>query len=290
MPKAPTTDESVILAALRKALSDPSVPRPLKGRDSLFTPKQSAIAEKAIAEGYFEKREGPPGKGRGKAAKPVVLVVTEKGARRLADEDDVKPLLESLRAAVEKVGTPPPPLDTAEFGRAVEKATATCVGEIQSAFAKLSDDVLRAAVPATGATADPGPVLAAIVAALEKVKAPAEIRIPVPAAPVAEVQKTGETPKPAADPLPEIENEIVAFVEETAARTGVGCEFGELFEHLRAKRKTLSIGTFHDALRALDDAGRVRLKDWPRMLDEMPRPELALLLSSTVMYHVQPAR
>jgi hypothetical protein len=80
------------------------------------------------------------------------------------------------------------------------------------------------------------------------------------------------------------------LVDQSARERTVGCDFSELYDALDRSHPTLTIGVFHDTLRALDDANRIRLSGWSRMLDDMPRPELALFVSHKVMYYAQPAR
>jgi hypothetical protein len=52
----------------------------------------------------------------------------------------------------------------------------------------------------------------------------------------------------------------------------------------------LTIGAFHDALRRLADGGRLRLSGWPKILDDVPDPQLALFVSSKVTYSAHPIR
>ncbi len=66
------------------------------------------------------------------------------------------------------------------------------------------------------------------------------------------------------------------------------CTVAELFERLRARRLPLTVGQFHDTLRTLRNAGRVRLSAWTGPLYELPEPALALLVGHEVLYYVQP--
>ncbi|WP_439628368.1 hypothetical protein [Gemmata sp.] len=257
-----------------------------KGR-ALFTKGDAAAAEQAVAAGYLVKREvaPPAAKGRKKAA-VAYGVITESGARKAAlggGGDEIQSTLTDLQGSVVRLGA----LSTAAaegVAAAIDSAAETCASALRSAVADLRAEVLAAVATATGSSsADPAPLLAAIRSALDRVVAePTVIRVPVVAdAPPAAPQVVG------GDSLPD---EVVAFVTAVARERSVGCGFVELYDHLRARHPGLTIGAFHDALRGLDDAGRVRLKDWPRMLDELPRPELALFVTHTVMYHVQPAQ
>lgn len=64
----------------------------------------------------------------------------------------------------------------------------------------------------------------------------------------------------------------------------------ELFGQLKGSDPTLSIGQFHDAVRALCEHGRLRLIPWTGPLYQLPAPELALLIGHEVLYYVQPCR
>jgi len=61
------------------------------------------------------------------------------------------------------------------------------------------------------------------------------------------------------------------------------------WNYLKEWHPQLTPGAFQDALRKLYDAGRLRLGGWPRMLDDIPQPQLAFFVSSTVMYYAHPA-
>ncbi|MGL4463489.1 MAG: hypothetical protein ACRC1K_15165, partial [Planctomycetia bacterium] len=60
----------------------------------------------------------------------------------------------------------------------------------------------------------------------------------------------------------------------------------ELYHALAASRPTLTIGRFHDAVRRLHAAGRLRLGPWTGPLYQLPEPALALLVGCEVLYYV----
>jgi non-ribosomal peptide synthetase component F len=108
------------------------------------------------------------------------------------------------------------------------------------------------------------------------------------------VTSTPPTPTPASPPAAvstaTLEDAIAEFVAAWAREKTVGCQFDVLWNHLKERHPQLTIGAFQDALRALHNASRIRLSGWPRMLDDMPQPNLALFISSKVMYYAQPAQ
>lgn len=294
MPKPPTSDDP-LMEALRAAMQGPKRLVGAGGKNpvpGLFPSgkKGEAIADSAVADGYFDRTEEAVKVGK-KTTKVAVGTITEKGIRAYVERHSPKEALTALLPAVQRLGesTPQRP-DTARIVATIEASTAECVNAIKAAFAELSSSVVKAVAPAGGAAIDPAPILAALTAALSKVE---PIVVSAPAAAPAqppEPQPMSSAPAPKPTDESAVAEEIVSFVTHAANERTVGCDFVELFDHLKAKHPGLSIGTFHDALRALDQAGRIRLKDWPRMQDDIPRPELALFVSHTVMYHVQPVR
>jgi hypothetical protein len=299
MERAESPDPE-ILAGLKKvvAAGGAMLMQASKGRGIFVAgAKGKTLADRAVAAGLLKLQ------AEGKAKSEALGVITERGLLKLAEVESPRDALNALLPLVERIGKAAEAPSTEGFRVAIEAATNRCVEAIsrgfqsaleaatkkceevaRKAFDGLQGAVLRAVAPNTPQI-DPSPVLHAIRAALTKVEPVAVERLAS--------ARTG-TPYPAPKPPPlvapgALSTEVVAFVESVARERTVGCDFVELFEHLRKRHPDLTIGGFHDALRALDAARRVRLKDWPRMLDEMPRPELALFVSHTVMYHVQPA-
>jgi hypothetical protein len=280
--------EDAVLAALRKAVAALPAALPLSGTGGLFPggPKGPDLAGLADAQGLITKREEKPKKGKPK----VYGVITEKGIRRVLDADNPKTVLEALLPAVQALGKQPDPPNPDTFRTELARATETCVNAvaetcaraIKATFDKLEGEIGKALAPAVTRAPDSGPLLNALRGALERVEAPKPPAVPSPAPAVV----PGTSPH--ADSTPALEEAVLAFVKAWAREKTVGCQFDDLWKHLEARHPRLTIGSFHDALRRLHDAGRVRLGGWARMLDDMPKPELALFVSSKVMYYVQP--
>lgn len=68
------------------------------------------------------------------------------------------------------------------------------------------------------------------------------------------------------------------------------CPLPELYRHLCRQHPDLTIGQFHDGLRALFAAGQVRLYPWTGPLHELPEPALALLVGHAVAFYVGPGQ
>jgi hypothetical protein len=280
----PVSPDEAVLAGLRKAFEalPTNKPLPLIGTGGLYSPKGKEFAEAAVAQGFLARQEGTVGSGK-KAKKVVYGFLTEEGIRRVLDAASPKAALEALLPAVQAIGKQPASPNPEAFRAEVSRATEACVSAIKDAFAKLEGDVLKAVVPPPAPAADPGTVLHALRQALERVEAPA---IPaVVAAPVT----INPAPPPPAVATHALEEAILAFVNRWAKEKTVGCQFDVMWKHLKEEHPALTIGAFQDALRTLYDAGRIRLSGWSRMLDDMPQPQLALFVSSKVMYHAHPA-
>jgi hypothetical protein len=63
----------------------------------------------------------------------------------------------------------------------------------------------------------------------------------------------------------------------------------ELFTQATQERPGLTLGAFHDALRKLDEQGRVCLHPWTGPLYEIPQPRFALMVGHQISYYASPA-
>src|SRR5207245_792062 len=97
---------------------------------------------------------------------------------------------------------------------------------------------------------------------------------------------------------PSISNGMVAMVPwapDALAyldRRGTGthsrsCSLPELFAALKQDHDDLSLTTFHNGLRRLQDGRVVRLLPFSEPPDKLPEPEYALLDGGTVLYYVE---
>jgi hypothetical protein len=281
--KSVSPDEA-LLAGLRKAVEALPAVKPLAGTGGVFPggAKGKELADRAIAQGLLTAKDERVTSG--KRSKNVVFgVLTEKGLRRVVDAASPKAALEALLPAVQALGRQPAPPAPEPFRAELSRATATCVDAIKQAFAKLEGEVLKALAPPAALSVGPGVVLNALQHALERVEDPVF--------PVVAPEPSGPDPKAilTSVPNPSVEEAIVAFVNGWAREKTVGCQFDVLWNHLREPYPELTVGVFHDSLRKLHDAGRIRLGGWARMLDDLPQPQLALFVSSKVMYYAHPA-
>jgi hypothetical protein len=290
--------DPALLAGLRKAFAS-AEPCPLKGAGErpLFPggQKGTQLAEAAQRHEFLTVRKIQVPSGR-RSKSVEVGELTDKGRRAVLEADSPNALLEALLPTVQALADrKPDEPDLTALRSECDKATRACVSAIEKAFGalqksvqaageKLEQAVVKAAAAAASRPAAPvdgAPLLGALRAAIEKSTAALSEAHNGPRNPPSSV--------PAA-PAEELDGAIVAAVDDWVRDHPVGCPFDALWERLRPRRPGLSIGAFHDALRRLADAGRLRLSGWPKMLDDMPAPQLALFVSSKVMYYAHPIR
>jgi hypothetical protein len=82
-----------------------------------------------------------------------------------------------------------------------------------------------------------------------------------------------------------LDSDLLSFVRAWQRDRGTGCPLPDLYAHLRGRSPELTIGRFHDCLRGLHDSHELRLSGMSGSLDALRDPEMALLVSSKVMYY-----
>jgi hypothetical protein len=269
---ATALDPGLLLDALRKALSGP---KPLLGDDGLFPSgtKGKQTSRAATEQGYLSTRreKRPPPGGKGKAKEVVIAELTDRGRRHVLDADNPRQVLEALLPAVRALGETRPDQDT--FKSALADATAACLTAIEGAFAKLQETVaaalarmeqsLRSAVLASaGPRLDPGPVLAALHAALERAATPVSVSAaPQPPTPPPRppAREAAPLPEPASDQLRVVlhqaYDELCLYLE---FRDKV-VEIPRLYHEVARRLPGLSLTRFHRELEALRDERRIEL-------------------------------
>ncbi|CAN5299427.1 hypothetical protein BH10PLA2_BH10PLA2_05880 [soil metagenome] len=269
--------EDAVLIALRKAMVKLPESLPPTGKEGLFPggAKGKSLMELAVAEGYIriDSEKVKVGKSTKTFQKTILL---DKGLQKVLETDSPKAALEALVPAVQALNKQSSAPDINAFRHELERATKSCMDALNVAFANLQADVLKTIQPTSPTLGiSPDVVLSAVQQAIEKIK-------PAPQLAVA-------TTAPGVSSSAKLEEEIGGFVDAWVKEKGVGCSFDELWNHLKGRQANLTIGEFQDALRNLHDAHRIRLGGWPKMLDDLPQPQLALFISSKVMYYAQPA-
>jgi hypothetical protein len=259
--------------------------------EALFPTSQKgkALPQAAIDLGYLVTRTEtiPPASKRGKPKEVEVGELTEKGRQHVLDADSPKAVLEALLPAVQALtASRTPQAGTETFRPELEKATRTCVQTIEDAFAKLQKSVeaaftkleqavVKALPPAPAAPAlDPGPVLAALQAALSRVSAPGmptatlaaaqpPIAVSQPAGPVAPERRPEPPPAPAQEltseqvrtALHQAYDHLCLFVEFRDRLV----EIPRLYHEAIKRLPGLSVQRFHRELEALSGERKVEL-------------------------------
>jgi len=272
-PSSPVPDAELFVLLARAG--DGAAHREQKSpkADGLFPAgaKGKALAAAARERGLIEScpdPNAPPPKGTGKAPKLTHVRLTAAGREQLFQHLSPKAALEALHRLLESRRGAPAEAD--ESG-----PLAARVADLRAAVDRLQADLASAAARRRDEAAEWQRLLGAVEGKVsEAVKQMRTLTAPGPA--------------PAAGEDRGLEGEAVRFVEDWSRDRGHGCRLDELKAHLDRVRPGLAVGAFHDLLRRLHDAGRVRLSGWGQTLDEIPRPDLALFVSHKVMYYVHP--
>jgi hypothetical protein len=285
-----------VLGALQQAVAKLPTVLELVGAKGkgLFTKAQKEIADGAVSNGLFRTHTVT---GKKKTDTKVYAIITEAGARKLAESGssaETRQTLEALKGVLERMGGNQGAPDATAFRTALDSATATCVQAINAAFADLRQAVL-ATVSQPATSTDTAPVLSALTAALGRLNVGAkpveypEISKLLAPPPVAPPAPPVVPAAPSTDPA-RVADAIVEFVTNWARAHQFGPPFDAIMKHLRGLFPAVTIGDFHDTLRRLVSANppRLKLSTWSQTIHDLPEPELAILLKHTVIYNAHP--
>ena len=78
---------------------------------------------------------------------------------------------------------------------------------------------------------------------------------------------------------------LAALTRWSKSGAAEDCPLPVLLGQVRASCPGLSLGAFHDALRGLQDAGKIYLHPWTAPLYEVPEPPCALLVGHAITYY-----
>lgn len=246
---AKDTPESLILEALGRAAANPT-PLPLHGtkaRPGIFL-KNTAVARTAAQVALDRKWLQPTGQtqGQGKSARSL-FCITASGVQHVLEHAEVRQLLSQLQATVETQRTL---LD----GMC---AQVSGLGPALKAQVEALRGIARRVEP---------PDVAAAVRQL------AELQGTDSRAPTSGQTSQGET---------NWMESIVSFVRGYPAGM---CPLPELYRRV-AEPKRVSVGQFHDGLRQLVAARRLRLHPWTGPMYQLQDEKFALLLGQEIKYY-----
>jgi hypothetical protein len=263
-------DDAKLLESLQ-AIADGEPRRQLGSGKNLgifpgTAPLQKALLARAQEEGYLEPCPDPnppaPKKKGGKAPTPVPHArITPKGLEWVAHQLSPRQALEGLLVVFQKQAQrlendpPPAPALQEQFDL------------LQYGLSEIRREIQAAAVERRAREQQ----LVVTLRTLEPlVKSATSARAPGPTPPSDRTSR---------------EKDALEFVRAWRLERGQDCPFPNLYDHLKRTDPALSIGAFQDFLRSLRERDGLRLTGWAGPLDAMPHPELALFVSSKVMFY-----
>jgi len=104
------------------------------------------------------------------------------------------------------------------------------------------------------------------------------------------LQLAPAVPAPAALEAPavptDLDGAVLAVVRAKTDRSG-SAKLANVFKALQTKDQALTLGTFHDAVRRLHAAGKVRLTPWTQAMYQLDSPEACLLCGREIMAYAE---
>jgi hypothetical protein len=224
------------------------------------------LAQHAIDMGYLEPCDGPPPPATKRPAKPKVIPharITARGREWVLQQTTPRQALEGLLAAFQQQAD-------------VYKNRDGELGVLQAQLADLHNSFTQVQQQVRDASARRQSETQQLVQTIETV-----------AAVVRQALAAGGASPAAHPPVPpqDLGPELLAYVRSWQQQRGADCPLPDLFRHLKERQPGLSIGAFHDTVRVLYRDRRLELTPWSGTLDNLREPELALFISSTVMYY-----
>jgi hypothetical protein len=217
-----------------------------------------ALLERALTLELVERCAAPPPTGKKKAAAAPLVRVTPKGRDWALQQLKPREALEGLHAIFRNQN------ELLRPGGAELETIQSQLGVLQQSFEQVQQAIARASSRREQELAGLGATVRVVLSILGQLTAEGA-SVPAPAHPA-------------------VDAEAESFVRRWQQERHTDCPLPDLYHHLCKHSPGLSIGAFHDLLRDLHRTGRVRLGGWSGPLDRLPEPELALFISSKVMY------
>ncbi|MBM4073338.1 MAG: hypothetical protein FJ271_31110 [Planctomycetes bacterium] len=203
-----------------------------------------------------------PGKGK---AKKELFILSPAGIQAVLAQTDPKPILESLRAGLERI----------------ESQSANIVGEVRGNLIAVLETVkttLLGALEPLAALRDLTSIKQSISQVLERIK-PVDVGQFVNKA-------SGPVQSDAADDQ-WLEVVLRMAADQRQMNPFQRLTLPQIFERLKGERLNLSLGQFHDGLRRLHQQNRIRLGPFTQALATLDDPRNALYLDREVKYYVE---
>ncbi|NLF71516.1 MAG: hypothetical protein GX575_20980 [Candidatus Anammoximicrobium sp.] len=254
--------EELVREAIERALADPT-PRKLHGTKSnpgIFL--ASSAAAKAAAQQCLEQELIVPcGEQRTKTKAVPLYGLAPAGIRYLLEHDPVRQLLTATQEGVGRL------VQTSDECQQV-------LTRVQQQVARLQEVVQHALTRLQ--PPDVAPMLAAMHAAQRGAGSQTSRSA---------VEAAGGGAGAAS---PQLADELLQHVLQHKRQSPLRpMDLPQLFRFARSRQPTLSLGQFHDLVRQLADAGRVRLSPFTQAMYQLPEPQCAMIVGREMMYYVE---
>lgn len=265
MAKAKAPSDSDVIEGLRKLLNGSTMRGQASGAKIAGAFPSGAAGKKllehALAQGWIETCPDPNPPAKAPKTPILCVRITDAGRSWVMGQLSLKPALQALSDALSHQTD-----SGGHNGSSVEAQLA----DLRVAF----EDVTRAIHEGT---AEQQRREAERTALLSQVRSLVEQAM-------REEGVAEGTPTAHANPAPR----VVEIVRDWYGIRGSGCPFDQLFVQLRKQQPSLTVGQFHDLLRAEKEAGRLALSGWSQTIDELPDATVAMLIPRTVLYYAHP--
>jgi len=257
--------EELVLEAIERALADPT-PRKLHGTKAnpgIFV--ASSAAAKAAAQLCLERGLIVPcGEQRTKSKVVPLYGIAPAGISYLLAHDPLRQLLTATQDGVARLAQ-----TSAECQQTLER--------VQQQVAKLGDVVQHAA------TRIQPPDVEKMLAAARTAQHGAGVETGRPL-----VSGSGSGGGATGAPSPQLADELLQHVLQQKRQSPLRpIDLPQLFRFARSRQPALSLGQFHDLVRRLADAGRVRLSPFTQAMYQLPEPECGMIVGREIMYYVE---
>lgn len=258
LPMSNSTEEK-LLQGLLKAIN--GAPMRLTGPTGMFSGRGgSGLADQAINLGYLEHCDPPPlvRPSRNRTRPAPHGQITTKGRDWVQQQAKPSELLKELLAALEKQR------DVLR-GEADVSVVQAQLANLQHSFNEVQQAIQVLTVQNRSSSTRSLDTLEAV---------SQQVRLLL-----------SDEHQPTRNIGSHLQSKVLAFIQTWRQQRGGDCPLPELYRHLSLDRDTLTIGTFHDLMRAMHEQKQLSLTGWGGSLDRMPDPDLALFISNKVMYY-----
>jgi len=255
--------EELALEAIERALADPT-PRKLHGTKAnpgIFL-TSSAAAKAAAQQCLQQGLIVPCGQQRTKSKTTPLYGIGPAGVRYLLDHDPLRQLLTATQDGVARLAQTS--ADCQQTLASVREHVAQLQQVVQQASARIQPP-------------DVEKMLAAVRTAQGAGGAAVADR------PLADAAGSGAGPA-----SPKLADELWQHVLQHKRQSPLRpIDLPQLFRFARSRQPALSLGQFHDVVRRLADAGRIRLSPFTQAMYQLPEPQCAMIVGREIMYYVE---